>query len=318
MCAQKISPYKWAYKHTQNLKKQKEILENMSVINDIDNYISNLNVNDYSPGYWTLLKNISLAYCINPFGVILKKNDMNDTVFLDLFSGSGITPMKDPSKEKIEWTVGSPIISTVMTDYPFKKYYFCDTNENSRILLENIMESLEQEKNIIIDYETSPEDANRCFQSLYDDVKTNYVLAFIDPTGFQWDWVSMERLLKLRRFDIIMNFQTSQVDRIPGEKEKLFFGPCAEDLSTCRDREDKLKLYISQIEDLGSYVSDIRIGKDTTDRYYYHLLHISPRYSYKDIITTLKDKVERFTGKSIKKVWDDLYGYSRQETLQIE
>lgn len=313
----KKTPFEWAYEHTENLKEKKEEIQALNIEKNITEYINGLEKSDYTVGYWTLLKNISLAYCVNPFGKILDNNDITNTVCLDLFSGCGITPMKDPDRESIEWTVGSPLITTLMTDYPFKKYYFCDNNCKSIELLEEILNQLCLKSKYDINYNTFPTDANRCMAKLCDEIKGKYVFAFIDPTGFQWNWESMESLFNLSRFDIIMNFQTSLVDRIPLEKEEKFFGPCASDIRDCNTREEKLSCYISQIEKYGLHVSKIKIGKNETDQYYYHLLHISRKKSYKNIISTLKDKIERFHGDSIKKVWNDLYGYSRQSTLNI-
>jgi len=309
----KKSPYKWAYEHTQNLKEKTETLKNSEVKHDIEEYIKNISEDDYSSGYWTILKNISLAYCINPFGKILEKNNITNTVCLDLFSGCGVTPMKDPTKEKIEWTVGSPIITTTMTDYPFKKYISCDKNPESIKLLKKILGSLSKDN---LNHIFHCGDANKCIRKIGDEIKDRYVFAFIDPTGFQWNWESMELLFNLSKFDILMNFQTSMVDRIGTKKEKEFFGPCASEVSEF-SRDEKLKRYVSQIENRGLHVSTIRVGKDKTDRYYYHLLHISPRGTYKSIIETLKNKIERFSGSTIKRVWKDLHGYSRQSTLPV-
>ena len=240
------TPLEWAYEHSKNLKNAKEELMHTSVLTQINEYLLSLDNNRYKPGYWTILKNISLAYCINPFGVILKKYNINDTIFLDLFCGSGITPLKDTNTSNPKWIVGSPVISTQMTDHPFQKYYFGDINRKSIQLLNPILETLNKKSNMKINYEIlSANDANENFNRIQKDLENKYVFAYIDPTGFQWNWRSMERLLRFKRFDILMNFQTREVDRIHTmDKIKKFFGPCASEIKICNNCDEKLDIYI--------------------------------------------------------------------------
>ena len=82
--------------------------------------------------------------------------------------------------------------------------------------------------------------------------------------------------------------------------------------------DEKLNAYITQIKEFGLNVIPIKIGMDRTNQYYYHLLHISRLDTYENIILDMKDRVERFNGKSIKMIWDDLHGHSRQTSLQVD
>lgn len=308
----------WAYEHTNYFKNKKDELGQMRAHSSIKKYLEECGLSDYIVGYWTILKNISLAYCINPFGVILESNRIQNTICLDLFCGAGITPLKGPQSEKSEWIVGSPIILTRMTNYPFKAYYFGDINKRALQLVDEILNEWNETSKEKRNYEIYQGDANAVLKNIHPSIKGKYVFAFIDPSGFQWDWDSMELLLNLNRFDIIMNFQTRQVDRIPREKEISFFGPCAAKIRNLSNCDEKLDEYIQQIEDMGLKVTPVRIGMDRSNQYYYHLLHISRLDSYKSIIKSLKNRVERFDGKSIKMVWDDLHGYSVQTSLQTD
>lgn len=318
MPRKKISPIDWGYKHTKKFKDKKEELGSMSVISKIDNYLKHCSLSDYSVGHWTILKHITLAYCLNPFGIILKNNNFKNTKYLDLFCGAGITPIRETEKSKEEWIIGSPIIGTQMTDYPFSQYYFNDNNQRSLDLTEEILKEYNSKRGIPINYSLSKNDANVVIKQLIPDIENNYVFAFIDPAGFQWNWESMEELFKISVFDILLNFQTRQVNRVPDGKIQDFFGPCAKNVDSCSDCDEKLKLYINQIEGLGLKVIPIRIGMDNTDQYYYHLLHISRRDTYQNIILDVKNKIECFNGSSIKTIWNDLHSHLKQTSLEVE
>jgi three-Cys-motif partner protein len=313
----KKSPMDWAYEHTTNLKNAKDTIRNISVNNEIDIYLENLTETEYKPGYWTILKNISLAYCINPFGVILKSYHIFDTVFLDLFSGSGITPLKDEASNDFKWIVGSPIISTQMTDHTFQKYIFGDINKKSLELLNQILESQNTYIKLNINYEIlNPDDANTNFEKIYDQIKNKYVFAYIDPTGFQWNWKSMLKLTNLKRFDILMNFQTREIERILNSKRlEYFFGPDIDKINDCKNCDEILELYIDQLKKLNLKINSVKVGKDKTNQYYYHLLHISRRDSYSRIINDLKQRIETFSGDSIKSIWNDLDVGIRQKSI---
>lgn len=307
----------WAYEHTNAFKIKKDELSQMNIYEGIREYIKECGPNEYSVGHWTILKHISLAYCINPFGVILKSKSIRETVFLDLFCGAGITPLKSSGSSKGEWIVGSPIISTRMTDYPFRNYYFCDTNRRAIELLKKMLDEWNEKSGDHREYTVFEEDANVAIKKLAPKIKHSYVFAFIDPSGFQWEWESMKTVFCFDMFDILMNFQTRQVDRIPREKEKVFFGPCAKEINNLADCDQKLIAYIKQIENMGLTVTPIRIGMSRTNQYYYHLLHISRLNTYRSIPLNLKDRVERFNGESIKTIWNDLHRHSRQTSLRI-
>ena len=159
------TPMEWAYEHTENLRKEKENLMDSPVNPEVNNYIQSLSDNEFRPGHWTILKNISLAYCLNPFGVILNKYKITNTVFLDLFSGSGITPLKDVLTNENKWIIGSPIIATKMTDFPYQYYFFSDINNKSLKLLNQILKCQNKDTDKIINYTILPaNDANNNFQ----------------------------------------------------------------------------------------------------------------------------------------------------------
>lgn len=319
MGRKKTSHMEWAYKHATPLKEKKDELRRMNVHSNINDYLKDESY-EYGVGHWTILKHISLAYCLNPFGIILNSKRIRDTVYLDLFCGAGITPLKSSESSEIEWIVGSPIISTRMTDYPFKAYYFGDKSRSAVALAKDILDEWNKISGEKRKYEIFLTDANAMIKQLIPRIKNKYVFAFIDPTGFQWNWESMESLFRCRMFDIIMNFQTRQVNRISKEKEKVeaFFGPCADMMRTLRNCDEKLDAYINQIREEGLTVTPIRIGMNRTNQYYYHLLHISRLDTYKSIILSAKNRVERFNGTSIKMIWDDLHGLSRQTSLPVE
>lgn len=302
----------WAYEHTGNLRMKSEEIHKGKAGQFITNYLADITDQDYQVGYWTILKNVSLAYCLTPFGIILDKNRIKNTLFLDPFCGSGIAPLKDPNGTKTSWTVGSPIISATMTNYPFKSYIFGDISKKSIATINQIFRVYD---NFKLNISVQVCDANDLIKSVCKNNKSQYVFAYLDQSGFQLEWDSLMLLLDLKMYDIILNFQTRQVDRIGEEKKEKYFGPIFNELQECSNCDERLDKYVSQISNKGVYVTKIRIGKDRTDQYYYHLLHISKKDTYKNIIETLKDRVESFEGISIKRIWDDLTGHSIQQSL---
>ena len=318
MGKQKMTPLEWAYKHAGYLKAKKDELNKMEVHEDIERYLERWGASNFQAGHWTILKHISLAYCLTPFGVILKSKGIKDTAYLDVFCGAGISPLKADEKSTLEWVVGSPIISTRMTNYPFNKYYFNDNNKRSVQLAKGILDEwnrISPEKRV---YEITQDDANAAVCRLLPEIKDKYVFAFIDPAGFQWNWISMESLFEIKMFDILMNFQTRMVDRVNLDIIKSYFGPCADEVLNLDDCDEKLNAYINQIEEKGLSVTPIRIGKDKTNQYYYHMLHISRLDTYKGIINDIKKRIETFDGKSIETIWRDLHGHVKQKSLPIE
>jgi three-Cys-motif partner protein len=306
------TPMQWAYEHAGNLRNKSDEIYKGPAKPIILSYLDSITEQDYQVGYWTILKNISLAYCLTPFGIILKNNRIKKTVFLDPFCGSGIAPLKDPDGRKRSWTLGSPIISSIMTDYRFKTYIYGDISKKSINTLKDIFAVYNKFKRNVSILEN---DANDLIKSVYEKYENYYVFAYLDQSGFQLEWNSLMSLLDLKMFGIILNFQTRQVDRIGEEKKRLYFGSAYNELQNCSNCDEVLERYISQIKKRGVYVTKIRIGKDRSDRYYYHLLHISRKDTYKGIIENLKTRVESFEGKSMKRIWDDLTGSSAQQSL---
>ena len=182
-------------------------------------------------------------------------------------------------------------------------------------LAKEIIDELNTKSKEKRNYKIFKNDANEAIGDLIPEIQSSYVFAFIDPSGFQWNWTSMEQLLRLQRFDIIMNFQTREVNRLPKGKEETFFGPCAEKVCYCTNCDEKMMAYIKQIEEFGRFVTPIKIGMNQTNQYYYHLLHISPLDTYRSVITDLKSRIETFNGESIEEIWHDLLGNVRQTTF---
>jgi len=303
----------WAYEHAGHLRKKAKELEEGPAHELITQYLGSVSESDYQVGHWTILKNISLAYCLTPFGIILDRSGIKDTVYLDPFCGSGIAPLKDSEEDgRKAWTVGSPIISTMMTDYPFKKYIFGDISAKSIKNLDGILNTYGR---MGFDIDVNRIDANELIENSCSEYSNSYIFAYLDQSGFQLDWKSITPLFQLKLFDIIINFQTRQAERLPDSKLRAFFGPAYNSLNDCKNCDDILGKYIYEIEKFGLNVTPIRIGKDRGDQYYYHLIHVSRKDSYLSIVNGCKEKVESFQGNSIKNIWNDLTGYSHQKSL---
>jgi three-Cys-motif partner protein len=311
--AKRKTPMEWAYEHAGHLRNKAKEIEDGPAKDLITDYIGSLTESDYQVGHWTILKNISLAYCLTPFGIILDSNKITNTLYLDPFSGSGIAPLKDsPDSKKLSWTVGSPIISTMMTDYPFSLYEFGDISSKS---IRNLDELFNEYDDMGLQINRNCIDANELIQACCANHQNKYIFAYLDQSGFQLKWKSLEAIFRIRKFDIFLNYQTRLVERLPDDKIREFFGPAHENVPKCSNCDEILEVYLDEIRKRGLYVTPIRIGKDRTDQYYYHLIHISPKDSYDSIVNGLKNKIESFQGESIKTIWNDLAGFSQQQSL---
>ena len=315
----KQSPLEKIYKHAANLKKKCDTICTGDIKDRMNDYVSSLTEEDYQVGHWTLLKHISLAYCINPFGVILNKRyKAIDRVYLDAYSGSGISPLKEENGSPIKWTIGSPLIASTMTDFPFSYYLFNDKDEKSLELLDSVLKDLS-----ISNFEIHNMDANNFIINSIPKIKDKYVFAFLDPTGFNINWESLCSIFQCNMFDIFLNFQTRSVDRYISsateEHKKLFFGESYEAVKNATNCDDVLDCYISAIEKHGMHVEKIRIRVNRTQQYYYHILHISrERLDYHGIVRDLKEIIESQNGASMKRIWDDVTGNQRQSSLRLE
>ena len=207
-----------------NRGKNKEKLKNwiiakLSDLHDLANIINKQKpiafdprVDEFKAHPWTILKlQVLLSY--NPVYTMTIGKRYPNMVYIDLFSGSGLSAYEDSSVP----IAGSPIISLITAMEPYTHVYLNDMDWKKIHILRKRINFLKKTKRINnktqIKYYNS--DANRVLNNILSDLKLLrkwHALVFIDPPGLEFKWESLEKLLKLKnRLDIIMLFQSYSV-----------------------------------------------------------------------------------------------------------
>ncbi len=156
-------------------------------------------------GAWSALKLIFLKYWADVYVPIIRKIFKDNYFYIDLFAGSGINRV---NKSKSDFIFGSPLLIAKL--YKFKKMFLCEDNRENKKSLEDRLKELGLQEESFSIYKN-------CNDSIDDIIRETcggHSLIFIDPYGAEITWDTMEKLLQLNA-DIILNFQTTQIIRIP-------------------------------------------------------------------------------------------------------
>jgi len=162
-------------------------------------------------GFWSLKKEIALAYWIYAFQTIANVY-FDSYYYIDLFAGSGLMKAENCV------FVGSPIVavSSNLKEKPFSKFICIECDETRRNVLE-------QRVNKACMYhetfgaEIIQADCNKEIENVLNEHiprgNTCY-LAFIDPQKYtDLRWQTIEKLMRYGKGDIILNFPTMSLIR---------------------------------------------------------------------------------------------------------
>lgn len=166
---------------------------------------------------------------INIMTTSMRNKPWRARFYIDLQAG--------PGKNKIgsQYHLGSPLIA-LTTEHSFTHYRFNEwDDENNSVLRQRVDASpLKEKVNIYqqdvnkVVFEICAEidriDNSRDFANMWSSLN----LAFLDPEGLELHWETVERLAKIRKMDMIINFSTSGILRNIGkgnlEIVNTFFG----------------------------------------------------------------------------------------------
>ena len=187
--------------------------------------------------------------------------------FLDLQAGPGKNIIKN------EIVLGSPLIS-LRLPHPFKHYYFNELNEENFLALSTRIQaspfasqvSLYQRDLNEVVFEICDKIESHDKQAKRSNQWSSLNVAFLDPEGLELHWATVERLAKINKMDLIINFSTMGLHRESGKNPEsnritAFFGnenwqQLAQTGDTIKRRRAFIDLYLSQLKKLGYHIDE--------------------------------------------------------------
>lgn len=266
----KITGMDWLKKHMQSLE-----ITNSPFKKDTDEImkIQPEVYNEFSE--WTPLKLILLNYALD-FCTLITGKYFDNKYYIDLFAGSGINKMKN----KKDFLIGSPLISTLKYKDKFSKLFFCESNLSLFDALKERLDYFKEQK-----LSSSPKNCNECLDDIIKEINNNgsYSFFFIDPHCMEFNWESMKKVLNLRS-DIVFTLMSSQIIRTvqlakkykecAGEGLGVFFGD--DSWKSINDVDDLVRVYSENIvkEKNDCIVKNIKIQSKKFN-FVYHMLFIT-------------------------------------------
>jgi len=282
----------------------------------------------YTRGYWLLLKLSILAYYIDVYTVIAKRN-FNRIIYIDLFAGCGLNKIKIRNRDIEEIIMGSALLS--------KKIPRDGKEFDQIILVENDPENAEILENLIPDAYVISGDCNslEALQKIKDiisKVPNTHFLAIADPEGLELKWNTIKTFLEMNG-DIIINYMCGGVGRIWGTiyssstktstKESLsktmdvFFG--TDDWKNCPpppngNAECLFNIYFNRVKEFREKSIPIKVRG--IRGFHYHMIvgvrKTKGTQPWISAIERVKSKVENITEDEIKRLIDIYRGRQRQ------
>jgi len=151
-------------------------------------------------GGWSREKLFYLKRYVDTFTTSMRNKWKGELYYIDLFAGPGKCIVRD-NEEEID---SSPLIA-LNAKFPFKKYYFVDLNGIAlEALLKRCKSHQYEERTILLN-----DDCNKVVHSIVENIpKLSLSMAFIDPTGLDFKFATVEKLAH-RKVDLIITYPDS-------------------------------------------------------------------------------------------------------------
>jgi three-Cys-motif partner protein len=136
--------------------------------------------------------------------------------YIDLMAGPG----KDRIRGSRKVLLGSPLLA-LNAKYPFTNYFFVELDKkNSDALQQRCKTSPFGDRvNVLTG------DCNNLIDSIIAKLKQtderSLNLAFLDPEGFELEWVTVSKLAAMRRMDLIINYPEGGFNRYRNQASEL-------------------------------------------------------------------------------------------------
>ena len=127
--------------------------------------------------------------------------------YTDLLAGPGKASFQQTDiSQPCEFQLGSPLIA-LTTDHPFTHYWFVEKQKNyNKALKQRVSTNQFASRARIIEG-----DCNIAVDDIVTEItalKNSLNMAFLDPEGLELPWVTIEKLAKVERMDLIILFST--------------------------------------------------------------------------------------------------------------
>jgi len=196
----------------------------------------------YEAHGWTALKLIVLAWWVTVYTRIISKRYPGRFYYVDLLAGPGINKIKETG----DFTLGSPLLASLLPEEQFSRCFFFEINESSRkALLSRLQTALKQDQ-----YEVYG-DCNIYLDEIMPVLKRGHYLAFVDYEKFEnVPWTTLGKLLATPG-DVVLTLQTAELNRIFGlpsapKLTREFYG--VEGIpEIARTEAERLELYKNQL-----------------------------------------------------------------------
>ena len=252
-------------------------------------------------GPWAKYKLDMLRKYLKFYVTALKNKNFN-LVYIDAFAGSGI--LKVRGAEVNQYIRGSPYCALELEEsFGFNHHYFFEKDSKRVHDLSELKKQFPKKKIYL-----KEGDANVLIQALLE--KQNLFhrgnmrgVAFLDPYGAHLEWTTVEKLAKIKKVEVIINFPLAmainrliprsgemrktwreQLNRYFGtnewydiacKKEKDLFGD-----ETVRKQSDVpdqlLKLYMDRLRAIYAYVAEPCLIRNTRKTPLYYLIWAGP------------------------------------------
>lgn len=227
-----------------------------------------------SSGAWINQKYYYLRRYLDIFSKGMKHKWKGNLTYIDLFAGPGRCLIKAINKEED----GSPLIAL---QYDFKKYIFIEESKDLIEALRNRSSNSTKFSQI----EFLEGDCNDVVDKIIPKIGSGLSLIFIDPTGIDVHYKTIEKLVKDKQADLLINVQFGvditrnfQDYKKKGDNSKLglFLGGNVE-WSKLNNPRDTVKLYKERLKDLGYQTVEFKdiVIKNTVNAPMYFLLFAS-------------------------------------------
>jgi len=206
----------------------------------------------YEAGPWSITKLLAILRFVHIYTSIIKaprqSRIFQNMYYIDMLAGSGLCRIGS----KGDVIAGSAVVACKHCFHPFDKYFFVENNpERAKALNARI-------KTITSDFKLFRCDCNTCIEDIMAEMdERSHYLAFVDCEGLDVSWSTMKTLFA-KNGDVLFNFQTSEISRLPTKvknrskgwqatEERLnwFFGD--DGWRDCKEQDDFLERYIDKI-----------------------------------------------------------------------
>lgn len=170
--------------------------------------------------------------------------------YIDLLAGSGLCKIES----KGDVIAGSALIACTECYHSFDKYFLVERNREKAEALEARF------RTVTPNFEVFNCDCNDCIEEIMEEIGTrDHYLAFVDCEGLDVSWSTMQSLFA-KNGDVLFNFQTQNISRLPTKVKKQsvgwkalrrrlnwFFGDNR--WEDCEEPDNFLNAYISKIKE---------------------------------------------------------------------